>query len=128
MIWNMLLEKAKRLIKTISFNCSINLSFLILDISKIADSFNAPTLKGLQWNYNARGRLKVGDQGGVLRSWLTRWLYHLCATGPRLAVGPVHPGEAVFQGSSKMLIQPKIDEGVAGYIGHCQHVTDEENK
>ena len=30
-------------------------------------------------------------------------LYHLCATGPRLAVGPVHPGEAVFQGSSKML-------------------------
>ena len=21
------------------------------------------------------------------------------------------------------LIQPKIDEGVAGYIGHCQHVT-----
>jgi len=94
----------------------------------IAESFNTPTLKGLQWNYNARGRLKVGDQGGVLRSWLTRWLYHLCATGPRLAVGPVHPGGAVFQGSSKMLIQPKIDEGVAGYIGHCQHVTDEENK
>ena len=30
-------------------------------------------------------------------------LYHLCATGPCLAVGPVHPGEAVFQGSSKML-------------------------
>lgn len=24
--------------------------------------------------HNARGRLKVGDQGGVLRSWLTRWL------------------------------------------------------
>ena len=47
----MLLEKAKRLIKTISFNCSINLSFLIVDISKIVVSFNAPTLKGLQWNY-----------------------------------------------------------------------------
>ena len=26
------------------------------------------------------------------------------------------------------LIQPKIDEGVAGYIGHCQHVTGGENQ
>ena len=25
--------------------------------------------------HNARGRLKVGDEGGVLRSWLTRWLW-----------------------------------------------------
>ena len=64
-----------------------------------------------------------------------------------MAVGPAHPGEAVFQGSSKMLqrkllstnferivihnvhlIQPKIDEGVAGYIGHCQHVTGGEKQ
>ena len=36
-------------------------------------------------------------------------LYHLCAACPSLTVGPVHPGEAISQGGTKMLKRNDVD-------------------
>ena len=37
------------------------------------------------------------------------YLYHLRAARPSLAVGPIHPGEAISQGGTKMLKQKNLE-------------------
>ena len=37
------------------------------------------------------------------------YLYHFRAARPSLAVGPIHPGEAISQGGTKMLKQKNLE-------------------